>query len=123
MTHSYPTRRSADIDDQQQNERRPCDDHDDPECLAHRNRKRTVGLQFASPGDGVAAPGRAPSDPCGASGVERDHCFRSVFATSTRPRRSEEHTSELQSLMRISYAVFCLKKKTITTKIDCKETS
>src|SRR3546814_5176151 len=33
------------------------------------------------------------------------------------PTRSEEHTSELQSLMRISYAVFCLKKKknTITT--------
>src|SRR3546814_1882100 len=29
--------------------------------------------------------------------------------------RSEEHTSELQSLMRNSYAVFCLKKKTITT--------
>src|SRR3546814_7094843 len=29
-----------------------------------------------------------------------------------RVRRSEEHTSELQSLMRISYAVFCLKKKT-----------
>src|SRR3546814_7086426 len=29
--------------------------------------------------------------------------------------RSEEHTSELQSLMRISYAVFCLKKKKITT--------
>src|SRR3546814_14482593 len=30
------------------------------------------------------------------------------------PDRSEEHTSELQSLMRISYAVFCLTKKTIT---------
>src|SRR3546814_1947751 len=30
--------------------------------------------------------------------------------------RSEEHTSELQSLMRISYAVFCLKKKTIYFK-------
>src|SRR3546814_3952121 len=30
--------------------------------------------------------------------------------------RSEEHTSELQSLMRISYAVFCLKKKNITTQ-------
>src|SRR3546814_7844598 len=29
----------------------------------------------------------------------------------SRPDRSEEHTSELQSLMRISYAVFCLKKK------------
>src|SRR3546814_7468173 len=32
-----------------------------------------------------------------------------------RYRRSEEHTSELQSLMRISYAVFCLKKKNKTT--------
>src|SRR3546814_10178557 len=34
--------------------------------------------------------------------------------------RSEEHTSELQSLMRISYAVFCLKKKK-TTKTTTKE--
>src|SRR3546814_1647633 len=39
-----------------------------------------------------------------------------AFAGMTRvekwpPSRSEEHTSELQSLMRISYAVFCLKKK------------
>src|SRR3546814_2174200 len=33
-----------------------------------------------------------------------------------RARRSEEHTSELQSLMRISYAVFCLKKKTTQAK-------
>src|SRR3546814_10541875 len=32
------------------------------------------------------------------------------------PGRSEEHTSELQSLMRISYAVFCLKKKKIKNK-------
>src|SRR3546814_9012354 len=32
--------------------------------------------------------------------------------SSRRLRRSEEHTSELQSLMRISYDVFCLKKKT-----------
>src|SRR3546814_5813927 len=32
------------------------------------------------------------------------------------PLRSEEHTSELQSLMRISYAVFCLKKKQLTSK-------
>src|SRR3546814_1528397 len=34
-----------------------------------------------------------------------------------RPDRSEEHTSELQSLMRISYAVFCLKKKIKKQKI------
>src|SRR3546814_7097498 len=32
--------------------------------------------------------------------------------STSSARRSEEHTSELQSLMRISYAVFCLKKKT-----------
>src|SRR3546814_2339660 len=37
-----------------------------------------------------------------------DACWRLL-------RRSEEHTSELQSLMRISYAVFCLKKKKIDT--------
>src|SRR3546814_5404232 len=35
----------------------------------------------------------------------------------TGPMRSEEHTSELQSLMRISYAVFCLKKKKKKTRI------
>src|SRR3546814_9521649 len=37
--------------------------------------------------------------------------------------RSEEHTSELQSLMRISYAVFCLKKKTTTTTIHTHNNS
>src|SRR3546814_8561809 len=36
----------------------------------------------------------------------------SRYAENTSVGRSEEHTSELQSLMRISYAVFCLKKKT-----------
>src|SRR3546814_6527259 len=38
----------------------------------------------------------------------------------SRPIRSEEHTSELQSLMRISYAVFCLKKKKQNTPYDNK---
>src|SRR3546814_4134545 len=36
---------------------------------------------------------------------------RDALAAADRDYRSEEHTSELQSLMRISYAVFCLKKK------------
>src|SRR3546814_5183748 len=39
-----------------------------------------------------------------------------------RPYRSEEHTSELQSLMRISYAVFCLKKKKTYKRHDKKTT-
>src|SRR3546814_10112911 len=43
-----------------------------------------------------------------AQAVRSDHAYRSSTIS-----RSEEHTSELQSLMRISYAVFCLKKKTI----------
>ena len=37
-----------------------------------------------------------------------------------REARSEEHTSELQSRPHISYAVFCLKKKTITTNLISK---
>src|SRR3546814_10487264 len=43
----------------------------------------------------------------------RRRCFRASFCSGVRVSfgRSEEHTSELQSLMRISYAVFCLKKK------------
>src|SRR3546814_6895437 len=41
----------------------------------------------------------------------RDWLYRPACAAATPDRRSEEHTSELQSLMRISYAVFCLKKK------------
>src|SRR3546814_7020643 len=44
--------------------------------------------------------------------VERFLCWERSFWHW----RSEEHTSELQSLMRISYAVFCLKKKNIQTK-------
>src|SRR3546814_3789519 len=40
--------------------------------------------------------------------AERAHYLREISK-----RRSEEHTSELQSLMRISYAVFCLKKKKV----------
>src|SRR3546814_1847580 len=45
-------------------------------------------------------------------GVLPGHPRRDVLAGELL--RSEEHTSELQSLMRISYAVFCLKKKKIT---------
>src|SRR3546814_9343716 len=39
---------------------------------------------------------------------------KAMFNDADFARRSEEHTSELQSLMRISYAVFCLKKNTNT---------
>src|SRR3546814_3076826 len=58
---------------------------------------------------------QAPRDLAGAGGAGQpfDVGFhRTVHgAASAGTPRSEEHTSELQSLMRISYAVFCLKKK------------
>src|SRR3546814_7921806 len=44
--------------------------------------------------------------------LARDHLVQRARAELLAQGRSEEHTSELQSLMRISYAVFCLKKKT-----------
>src|SRR3546814_5798352 len=44
----------------------------------------------------------------------RGSCSLPVLADRAEIRRSEEHTSELQSLMRISYAVFCLKKNNRT---------
>src|SRR3546814_9468322 len=46
----------------------------------------------------------------------------SAFAKQNIVGRSEEHTSELQSLMRISYAVFCLKKKIKHTILDSIDT-
>src|SRR3546814_6667204 len=45
---------------------------------------------------------------------------KTIAAIQTFADRSEEHTSELQSLMRISYAVFCLKKKKTIQKITNK---
>src|SRR3546814_3208797 len=67
-------------------------------CLAHApGRLRPIGRRRASPQTGSP------------------HAVRRGFETAAPPARSprsEEHTSELQSLMRISYAVFCLNKKT-----------
>src|SRR3546814_4657838 len=55
-------------------------------------------------------------DPLGALKSEAvAHPSLQLFRIDADGLRSEEHTSELQSLMRISYAVFCLKKKKINT--------
>src|SRR3546814_3131006 len=81
---------------------------------------------FRSPrAEGVAAPGQArpqPRHPPRTLGTRTDRRHGPRRVPGARPRRrghpprehlgrSEEHTSELQSLMRSSYAVFCLKKK------------
>src|SRR3546814_9165256 len=66
--------------------------------------------------DGFSAPVDYYSPKYEVPASERD--FRERAAVYWKPdvTRSEEHTSELQSLMRISYAVFCLKKKKKTVK-------
>src|SRR3546814_5982696 len=61
----------------------------------------------------AAAGGLRRAFPAGTAGA----AIRRARGRSARPRRrSEEHTSELQSLMRNSYAVFCLKKKNIKVR-------
>src|SRR3546814_19237308 len=81
-------------------------DHRDLHVLTHSfptRRSSDLRLHRADAGDRRAAafPGAGADLPGG----------RHVLADETARSRSEEHTSELQSLMRISYAVFCLKKK------------
>src|SRR3546814_6458026 len=68
-----------------------------PDRLFRGGRDRGVRLAFRFRGDPLQWQGRG---------------YKTMDAG--RGLRSEEHTSELQSLMRISYAVFCLKKKKIT---------
>src|SRR3546814_6084735 len=82
LTHSFPTRRSSDL-----TSAIPC-------CSGSR---RTPARRASATGTASGTSGTA-----------------AAWARRTRGReawRSEEHTSELQSLMRNSYAVFCLKKK------------
>src|SRR3546814_13006015 len=94
LTHSSPTRRSSDLVLMR-----------DPATRDPWSRKA------------AAVPATPCSGPAEAVG-DADLVFSTVTseraleaATEAAPHRSEEHTSELQSLMRISYAVFCLKKQ------------
>src|SRR3546814_8710184 len=63
---------------------------------------RLIGAERQPTSDCRQSLQQSPRAQCRRVGQDRD-----------RDTRSEEHTSELQSLMRISYAVFCLKKKNI----------
>src|SRR3546814_10479944 len=69
----------------------------------HRRRRRSGG-EISLPAGFRGGPGAGRQEPCAQS-------HRAHLDGDSRHGRSEEHTSELQSLMRISYAVFCLKKK------------
>src|SRR3546814_6344642 len=75
--------------------------------LGDRPRTRRLGGTARSP------VRRRRASPCSLSGLDAAMMFLREYRSRAAclADRSEEHTSELQSLMRISYAVFCLKKK------------
>src|SRR3546814_6639480 len=83
---------------------------------SHRTRRRSVGVALSPDCDiaasvhaeryGVATAGMSLASTTGLRAAGS-----AGWAAANQSCRSEEHTSELQSLMRISYAVFCLKKK------------
>src|SRR3546814_9025660 len=78
----------------------------DPRGAVRRTRDRAC----AGNGRGTRADAEAQPPQEGRAEIRGAH--RSGSRPGSSAPRSEEHTSELQSLMRISYAVFCLKKKT-----------
>src|SRR3546814_10178775 len=87
---------------------------------AERDKRATV---LVAEGDRQAqvlrAEGEKQAQILAAEG-RREAAFRDAEAREreAEAERSEEHTSELQSLMRISYAVFCLNKKTYRRQLD-----
>src|SRR3546814_5850168 len=76
-------------------------------CSEKTAEKRSVGLSCAKAGKPMVAAAAVRPVPT----RKRRRVVSSVMLFLPVLARSEEHTSELQSLMRISYAVFCLKKK------------
>src|SRR3546814_6448071 len=92
--------------------------------LGHRYpRSASAAGSLRNPASRAASSFNFVASPPGAS-TTCTACSRPKAAPSSAARRSEEHTSELQSLMRISYAVFCLKKKkqTKTQKLNLYDT-
>src|SRR3546814_1544248 len=103
LTHSFPTRRSSDLTGVAT---RPVDLETYRRSLAQKN---TRSAQVMLP---VFQGARGTRTRIAYGEGEDERVLRAI-------QRSEEHTSELQSLMRISSAVFCLKKKTNTLNPPC----
>src|SRR3546814_4554158 len=107
MTHSFPTRRSSDLE----SDRLPVDPATARLASGHPAR---WSLARACAGRGRAGGGRGRGNDGAARSPGRILSDSRASGIAVQSGRSEEHTSELQSLMRISYAVFCLKKKKTT---------
>src|SRR3546814_9254504 len=83
--------------------------------LRDRDRRGARLLRRRRPEGGWRRQGGRAAEPGGGQPYRTG-----LLAPARKALRSEEHTSELQSLMRSSYAVFCLKKKTKTDKETTK---
>src|SRR3546814_5900226 len=128
MTHSFPTRRPSDRTSFAVRT-----------GLLSTSDNSTASRASVAPRAGFT-PSPAPERPTPKRGGQRRECpplrtgrrvlCHPAFCSGARgtppartAQRSEEHTSELQSLMRISYAVFCLKKKKNTHDDTTKSNS
>src|SRR3546814_4512095 len=80
----------------------------------HRSRILRIVARHGAQHDGAVAHRARHRPRLVERGGEGDDAPARAAAVGRLDARSEEHTSELQSLMRISYAVFCLKKKQST---------
>src|SRR3546814_1893162 len=86
----------------------------DPVPRRPSGRRQDFSWSFDRQGDGtrIRAPVAGRRARRGRDSRPPPYLYRLAAGQDRHQPRSEEHTSELQSLMRISYAVFCLKKKT-----------
>src|SRR3546814_9756210 len=96
------------------------------QCHMRRRQGTREGARRRQPDDPAAEDRDAANRPIAHHAGLPAWCAASAsrwpgVRAAAAPSRSEEHTSELQSLMRISYAVFCLKKKKSRTENDTKD--
>src|SRR3546814_4243387 len=83
-----------------------------PYTTLFRSELAKQGIIFCSMSEAVREHPELVREYLGSVVPVSDNFFATLNSAVFSDGRSEEHTSELQSLMRISYAVFCLKKKT-----------
>src|SRR3546814_4482103 len=102
LTHAFPTRRSSDLVNGHKG------------CSQFRTVVTGIPAHSSETEQGVSAVEIAARLTGSIAAMRAENRRRAAPDSPFSPPRSEEHTSELQSLMRISYAVFCLKKKNIT---------
>src|SRR3546814_7187088 len=92
--------------------------------VRHLVRRRPFAKMLCPASEGHAIPLAANAPYSHSAGIDAgstgDADLHHSGDCKVRTNRSEEHTSELQSLMRISYAVFCLKKKKTTIQLTTK---